>query len=78
MSELVAVLTLVQVEVGGEVVDIVSQTSKPVSGTMGVSHEMLDFKKMFAETKELVRAKVLESFIFLKYLEMKYYFRPVS
>merc|ERR1719209_932119 len=23
------------------------ETSKPVSGTMGVSHEMLDFKKMF-------------------------------
>ena len=31
-SELVAVLTLVQVEVGGEVVDTVSQTSKPASG----------------------------------------------
>ena len=34
--------------------------------------------KIFAETKELVHTKVLESFIFLKYLEMKYYFRPVS
>ena len=27
------------------------ETSKPVVGSMAVSHEMLDFKKMFAETK---------------------------
>ena len=40
-SELVAVLTLVQVEVGGEVVDIVSQTSKPVSGPRRVFVEHL-------------------------------------
>jgi hypothetical protein len=28
-----------------------SETRKPVVGSMAVSHEMLDFKKMFAETK---------------------------
>ena len=43
--------------------------SKPVSGPMGIYHEMLDFKKMFAETKahakaidgELRKCEVLEA-----------------
>ena len=35
------------------------ETSKPVSGSMGVSHEMLDFKKMFAETKAHAKARVI-------------------
>jgi hypothetical protein len=39
-----------------------SETRKPVVGSMAVSHEMLDFKKMFAETK--AHAKVLFAFFF--------------
>ena len=44
------------------------ETSKPVQGDMGVSHEMLDFKKMFAETKVQhinIRITVLRMFIFI-------------
>jgi hypothetical protein len=37
-----------------------SETRKPVVGSMAVSHEMLDFKKMFAETK--AHAKVWSAF----------------
>jgi len=52
------------------------ETSKPVSGTMGVSHEMLDFKKMFAETKahakaidvELRKSEIQEAVSHVKYL----------
>merc|ERR1719228_630958 len=52
------------------------ETSKPVSGPMGVSHEMLDFKKMFAETKahakaidvELRKCEVSEAVTHVKYL----------
>ena len=52
------------------------ETSKPVSGPMGVSHEMLDFKKMFAETKahakaidvELRKCEVTEAVTHVKYL----------
>ena len=52
------------------------ETSKPVSGTMGVSHEMLDFKKMFAETKahakaidvELRKSEIEEAGAHVKYL----------
>ena len=52
------------------------ETSKPVSGPMGVSHEMLDFKKMFAETKahakaidvELRKCEVTEAVAHVKYL----------
>merc|ERR1719481_1699428 len=52
------------------------ETSKPVSGTTGVSHEMLDFKKMFAETKahakaidvELRKCEVNEAVTHVKYL----------
>jgi len=52
------------------------ETSKPVSGAMGVSHEMLDFKKMFAETKahakaidvELRRLEIQEAGNHVKYL----------
>merc|ERR1719410_2504463 len=52
------------------------ETSKPVSGTMGVSHEMLDFKKMFAETKahakaidvELRKCEIEEAGAHVKYL----------
>ena len=52
------------------------ETSKPVSGTMGVSHEMIDFKKMFAETKahakaidvELRKSEIEEAGTHVKYL----------
>jgi len=52
------------------------ETSKPVQGDMGVSHEMLDFKKMFAETKahakaidvELRRLDIQEAGTHIKYL----------
>ena len=52
------------------------ETSKPVSGTMGVSHEMIDFKKMFAETKahakaidvELRKSEIEEAGAHVKYL----------
>jgi len=52
------------------------ETSKPVSGTMGVSHEMIDFKKMFAETKahakaidvELRKSEIEEAGSHVKYL----------
>ena len=52
------------------------ETSKPVSGTMGVSHEMLDFKKMFAETKahakaidvELRKSEIEEAGAHVRYL----------
>jgi len=52
------------------------ETSKPVSGAMGVSHEMLDFKKMFAETKahakaidvELRKSEIQEAVSHVKYL----------
>jgi dynactin 1 len=52
------------------------ETSKPVSGSLGVSHEMLDFKKMFAETKahakaidvELRKCEVTEAVAHVKYL----------
>eukprot|EP00090_Calanus_glacialis_P001815 TRINITY_DN11349_c0_g1_i1.p1 TRINITY_DN11349_c0_g1~~TRINITY_DN11349_c0_g1_i1.p1 ORF type:complete len:1330 (-),score=541.02 TRINITY_DN11349_c0_g1_i1:124-4113(-) len=52
------------------------ETSKPVSGTMGVSHEMLDFKKMFAETKahakaidvELRKSEIQEAVSHVKFL----------
>ena len=52
------------------------ETSKPVSGTMGVSHEMIDFKKMFAETKahakaidvELRKCEIEEAGAHVKYL----------
>ena len=52
------------------------ETSKPVSGTMGVSHEMIDFKKMFAETKahakaidvELRKSEIEEAGTHIKYL----------
>lgn len=52
------------------------ETSKPVLGAMGVSHEMLDFKKMFAETKahakaidvELRRLEIQEAGTHVRYL----------
>jgi len=52
------------------------ETSKPVTGAMGVSHEMLDFKKMFAETKahakaidvELRKSEIQEAVSHVKYL----------
>jgi hypothetical protein len=53
-----------------------SETRKPVVGSMAVSHEMLDFKKMFAETK--AHAKVWYAFstffpfIFLRRLSPSY------
>ena len=53
-----------------------SETSKPVSGIIGVSHEMLDFKKMFAESKahakaidvELRKSEIQEAVSHVKYL----------
>ena len=52
------------------------ETSKPVTGTMGVTHEMIDFKKMFAETKahakaidvELRKSEIEEAGAHVKYL----------
>jgi len=52
------------------------ETSKPVSGSMGEMHEMLDFKKMFAETKahakaidvELRRLEITEAGSHIRYL----------
>ncbi len=40
------------------------ETSKPVVGSMAVSHDMLDFKKMFAETKAHAKVTLLPLRVF--------------
>ena len=37
------------------------ETSRPVSGSMAADHQMLDFKKMFAETKAEIHRVLRDS-----------------
>ena len=54
------------------------ETSKPVSGSMGEMHEMLDFKKMFAETKAHAKVEIvlmlLLYFLYLNQVLVSSYF----